>query len=202
MTTKSWMAAVVGLGVAFAVVSADVASAAATRSDKTFVRPNPNRVPKPPARVGGENCASPPTQISTTPFVDSDNTCGNINDLTTYVGTCTLPFPYGGEDLIYRIDLGAGNNVGYSADITGSTGDLALFLIGTCGDGNSCIVNSADFIGPGVGPEVIDPAPQAAGDYYLYVDSYYDAGTPGSCGTYTLTVSGPLPLEMLDFSVN
>ena len=80
--------------------------------------------------------------------------------------------------------------------------DLALFLIGTCGDGNSCIVNSADFIGPGVGPEVIDPAPQAPGDYYLYVDSYYDAGTPGSCGTYTLSVTGPLPLEMLDFSVN
>jgi hypothetical protein len=197
MTIKSWMAATIGLGIVLVAARAD--SAQATRSDPSF-HANPNRVAAHP-RVGGENCTTPPTVISTTPFVDSDNTCGNINDLTTYNGTCTLPFPYGGEDLIYRLNLGTGNNVGYSADLTGSTGDLALFLIGTCGDGNSCVINSQDAIGPGVGPEIIAPTPQAPGDYYLYVDSYYDAGTPGSCGTYTLTVTGTLPLELIDFSV-
>jgi hypothetical protein len=200
MTRQSWMAAVVGLGIVLVGVSADVASAQAKRSDPSF-KADPNR-PVPPQRVGGENCATPPTQISSTPFVDSDDTCGNINDLTTYTGTCTLPFPYGGEDLIYRIDLGTGNNVGYSADLTGSTGDLVLFLIGTCGNGTTCVDNSDDFIGPGVGPEVIDPINRPVGDYYLYVDSYYDAGTPASCGTYTLTVTGPVPLEMIDFSVH
>jgi hypothetical protein len=206
MTTKSWMAATVGLGLVLVAARSDVASAQANRTDPSF-RANANRVVLQPKvggetpNTGGENCASPPTQISTTPFVDSDNTCGNINDLTIYTGTCTLPFPYGGEDLIYRVDLGTGNNVGYTADLNGSTGDLALFLIGTCGDGNSCVVNSQDAIGPGVGPEIIAPAPRPNGDYYLYVDSYYDAGTPGSCGTYTLTVSGTLPVEMIDFSV-
>jgi hypothetical protein len=198
MSTKSWMAAVVGLGIVLVGVRADAAQA--TRSDPSF-KANPNRQ-APPQRVGGEDCSTPPTQIATTPFVDTDDTCGNINDLTSYTGTCTLPFPYGGEDLIYRIDLGTGNNVGYSADLTGSTGDLALFLIGTCGVGTSCVDNSDDFIGPGVGPEIIAPINRSNGDYYLYVDSYYDAGTPASCGTYTLSVTGPVPLEMLDFSVN
>ena len=197
MTTKSCMA--IGLGIVLVATGAGVASAQTNRTDPSF-RANPNRIPAIP-RTGGESCSTPPTQIAVTPFTDSDNTCGNINDLTTYTGTCTLPFPYGGEDLIYRLDLGTGNNVGYSMSLTGSTGDLALFLIGTCGDGASCVVNSQDAIGPGVGPEIIAPAPRPNGDYYLYVDSYYDAGTPGSCGTYTLTASGPLPVEMIDFSV-
>jgi hypothetical protein len=206
MTTKSWMAATIGLGMVLVAARPDVASAQANRTDPSF-RAKPDRVVLQPKaggespNTGGENCASPPTLISSTPFTDTDNTCGNINDLTTYTGSCTLPFPYGGEDLIYRLNLGAGNNVGYTADLTGSTGDLALFLIGTCGDGNSCVINSQDAIGPGVGPEIIAPTPQAPGDYYLYVDSYYDAGTPGSCGSYTLNVTGPLPVEMLDFSV-
>jgi len=192
------LVAVVGV-LGLLVAAADVSAAQRTRSDPSF-KANANRRPPSPD-VGGDNCATPPTQVSALPFNDSDNTCGDVNDLTTYTGTCTLPFPYGGEDLIYRLDLGAANNVAFSADIAGSTGDLALFLIGTCANGTTCVANSADLIGPGVGPEVILAASYPVGDYYLYVDSYYDAGTPGSCGTYALTVTGTLPVELIDFSV-
>ena len=75
-----------------------------------------------------------------------------------------------------------------------------LFIISTCGDGNSCVVNSQDAIGPGVGPEIIDPAGYASGTYYVYVDSYYNAGSSGSCGTYTLDVTGTIPVELVGFS--
>ena len=85
--------------------------------------------------------------------------------------------------------------------LTGSTGDLALFLLDTCGVDTSCVANSSDVIGPGAGPEVIAAAARTAGDYYLYVDSYYAIGVGASCGTYTLTVTGTLPVELDGFTI-
>jgi len=166
-----------------------------TRTDPGFVgRPAP-----PDMMVGTDDC--PGLNIGTVlPYTDPGDTCGFTNSITTYAGTCTLPYPYGGEDVIYEMNLGGGNTVAFSADLTGSTGDLALFLLSTCGDGNSCVANSQDAIGPGVGPEEILSASYPVGAYYLYVDSYYDAGTAGSCGTYTLTITGTLPAELIEFS--
>lgn len=169
------------------------------RTDAGFVGDQqPSAVPE----DGGDSCP-PGVFITTMPYTDSGNTCNGTNTISTYGGTCTLPFSYGGEDLIYEITLGSGNNVTFSADLTGSTGDLALFLISACGDGTSCLVNSQDAIGVGAGPELIDAAayaPATPGTYYLYVDSYYDAGTSGSCGTYTLDVTGTIPVELVTFS--
>jgi hypothetical protein len=64
------------------------------------------------------------------------------------------------------------------------------------------VVNSQDAIGPGVGPEEIPPASYPPATYYLYVDSYYDAGTTGSCGTYSLTVTGTVPVELMEFTAS
>jgi len=166
------------------------------RTDPGF-QPSGNQAPA--VEAGTDNC--PGTLIpGPLPYSDSGDTCVGTNTVTNYGGTCTLSSPYGGEDLIYEINLGAGNSVGFSADITDSTGDLALFLISTCGDGASCIDNSQDSIGPGNGPEIINPASYTPGTYYLYVDSYYNAGTTGSCGTYTLDVTGTVPVELLGFT--
>jgi hypothetical protein len=41
----------------------------------------------------------------------------------------------------------------------------------------------------------------APGNYFLYVDSYYNAGTPGSCGTFSLDVSGVLAAELVHVDV-
>jgi len=175
-----------------AIVPAD----AANRSDPGFVG-----VPAPPVEVGGDGC--PPGAFITEPLPwnDTGDTCaGFTNTLTTYAGTCTLPFPYGGQDVIYELTLGTGNNVDFSMDLTGSTGDLALFILSTCGDGNTCVVNSQDAIGIGAGPEVIAAQPYTPGTYYVYIDSYYAVGAAGSCGIYDLTVNGTVPAELISFS--
>lgn len=140
------------------------------------------------------------------PFNDSGDSCNGSNSISSYSGATECDglagFSYGGEEIVYEIQLGATNNVGFSADLTGSTGDLALFLISTCNDGSTCVETSQDAIGVGAGPEVIDPVSYAAGTYYLYIDSYYDAGTAGSCGIYDLTVTGALPAELVEFAID
>lgn len=178
-----------------ATIAATPASAA-YRTDEGF-----KGQPAPPVEVGGDGC--PPGAFITgpLPWNDTGDTCGGFtNTVTTFAGVCTLAFPYGGEDVIYEMTLGAGNTVDFSLDLTGSTGDLNLFILSTCGDGNTCVANANDLIGPGVGPEVIPAAAYPPGTYYVYIDSYYSAGSPGSCGTYDLTVSGTVPAELISFS--
>lgn len=140
---------------------------------------------------GGDTCADA-VPITSLPFADTGDTTPNTNTLSSYSGTCTLPFSYAGEDQIYEITVGPGNMMDFSMDLTGSTGDLALFIISDCGDGTSCVVNSQDAIGPGAGPEVINNVSLPTGTHYLYIDSYYDAGTPGSAGTFSLDITGTL----------
>ena len=140
---------------------------------------------------GGDTCAQA-VPITALPFNDTGDTTSNTNTLTFYSGTCTLPFSYAGEDQIYEITVGPGNLMNFSMDLTGSTGDLALFIISNCGDGTSCVINSQDAIGPGAGPELINNVTLPSGTHYLYVDSYYDADTPGSAGTFSLSITGTL----------
>jgi len=188
--------------VALAVALPLVAATPRNRTDRDFVPPG-NRGPLPPA--GGQCSTPPPVVPGPLPFNDSGNTCtpGTLNAVTTYGGSCTLPFPYPGAEHIYQLNLGPANSVAYSLSLTGSTGDLALFLVGgACGTGTNCVANSQDAIGPGVGPEVIAAAPQAAGTYFLYIDSYYAIGNPAACGSYTLSATGTLPVELIQFDVN
>ncbi len=181
------------------VAFAPAVDAQSARTDGTFVY-DPSAQPKPP-EDGDDDCP-PSTIINSTPFNDTGDTCGNTNTITTYSGTCTLPFPYGGEDQVYGLTVGGGANINISADLTGSTGDLALFIVGTCGDGSTCVANSQDSIGPGAGPEEILGFSAAVGNYFLYVDSYYNAGSPGSCGTFDLDVTGTIPAELVEFEIH
>lgn len=175
-------------------------AAVTTRSDPGFIYGGHNS----PFTTGGVSC--PGTSVPSLPFSQAGNNCtsGATNTISNYGGPCavSLPFPYPGPEDIFQIVLGAGNSVGFSLALGGSTGDLAIFLIGTCGDGTSCVANSQDAIGPGVGPELIAAATYPAGDYYLYIDSYYAVGQGGNCGTYTLDITGTLPVELLEFQVN
>lgn len=184
--------------VLFLAAGLAIADAPVTRMDSDFEGREMIDV----ARDGSDGCP-PDVFITPLPYSDPGDTCSATNTMTNYTGgSCgtDLGFPYGGEDMIYEITLGAGNSVGFSADLAGSSGDLVLFLLSTCGDGGSCLAHSQDSIGAGVGPEIIDPVAYTPGTYYLYVDSYYDAGTTGSCGTYALDVTGTLPAELVSFS--
>ncbi len=151
------------------------------------------------------DACTPAPVITVLPYTDSGTTCGFTNDLTNYGGTCgtALPFPYPGPDVIYAFSTTAGNSVAISASLTGSTGDLALFVIDTtCATAANCNHQSQDAIGVGVGPENIAAASYSVGDHYIYVDSYYGAPSPASCGTYTLNVTGNLPVELDQFSID
>jgi hypothetical protein len=181
---------------------------AANRSDPGFVVTSP----QPPGVTGGGGCPTPPV-VAPLPFSDSGTTCGATNSINNYnIGSaCTnLNFPYPGEDEAYAITVGTGHNFTVSATLTGSTGDLALFLIGTCGTGSTCLFTSQDAIGPGVGPENLNqvgaaPGPitgLASGTYFIYVDSYYAAGSAASCGTYTLNVAGTLPVTLESYGID
>ncbi len=132
--------------------------------------------------------------IGSLPFNDSGDTTGSTNFITN--GGMGLNFPYDGEDHLYQIDLGVGNVVDFSLDLTNSTGDLAMFLLTDASDPTSLVAHSQDAIGPGAGPELInsfDTGELAAGTYWLWIDSYYAAGSPGSAGAYNLDVTGTLP---------
>jgi hypothetical protein len=190
------------LVVALSLALLSASAVAANRSDTGFTS-DPTRIA--PVPQGGGSCPTPPA-ITSLPFVDSGTTCGSTNSITNYSATvCTdnLAFPYGGEDEAYAITVGASQSLDISATLTGSAGDLALFLIGTCGNGASCLSTSQDAIGTGAGPEIIPTVTGlAAGTYYVYIDSYYDAGTAGSCGTFTLNVTGTLPVALQSYSID
>ena len=187
---------------AVAFASLSFTAIAANRTDPGYVRPNPSGV----VPAGGGTCATP-VSIASLPFSQAGNSCGgtnNINDYDSPACLANLAFPYPGPEDVWAITVGAGNALNISASLTGSTGDLALFLVGTCGSGTSCITTSNDAIGPGAGPEQIPPADTtglAAGTYYVYVDSYYGTGS-ASCGTYTLAVTGTLPVSLEAFSID
>jgi len=188
--------ALYGVFLVLAILIVAAPADAANRTDPDFVG-----IPASEPEVGSDGCPPAAFISGSLPWNDTGDTCaGFTNGSGNYAGTCGLTFAYGGEDVVYEMTLTAGNSVGFSMDLTGSTGDLALFILGTCGDSSTCIVNSQDAIGPGAGPEVIDPANYPAGTYYVYVDSYYAAGTAGSCGIYDLTVTGNLPAELVSFS--
>ena len=194
-------AIVIGSVLAFAM-SAALPAAAANRSDSGFVF-HGSPMPEPTIEGGGNGCP-PGVVIASLPFADPGTTCDNTNTITNYSSAACLAnlnFPYPGPNAIYQVTLAAGNNVAFSADLTGSTGDLALFLLTTCGNGASCVDTSQDAIGAGVGPEDIAAASYAAGTYFVYVDSYYGTGG-ASCGTYTLNVTGSLPVELQSFSID
>ncbi|HEX9639210.1 MAG TPA: hypothetical protein VGB99_16875 [Acidobacteriota bacterium] len=170
-------------------------------------RANPanNGTPWVPPAQGDDNCPGA-NIVDPLPFLDGGNTCTATNSLGGWggAGACTLPAGpafYQGEDVIYQFSVGPGNSLTF--DLPAFAGDLVLAIFSICGDGNSCEANSADTIGSGAGPETIGPISFTPGTtHYLYIDSYYQAGTQNSCGTYSLEVTGTLPVELLEFTVN
>lgn len=159
-----------------------------------------------PSEVGSDTC--PPTALITaTPFTDSGDTCPANNSVGGWggAGLCALPAGpafYQGEDLVYGFTVSAVNPNSLTFDLPTFVGDLVLAIFSVCNDPNTCVINSADSIGSGVGPETIGPMSFPLGStHFLYIDSYYAENTTNSCGTYTLNVTGTLPAELVDFSV-
>lgn len=173
---------------------------AQSRSDSGFTPPDPSRPI--PGVEGGGSCPTPPV-VGALPFSQAGTTCGGTNTVNAYGGCPALNFPYPGPEDVYAITYGASQSLDIAADLAGSTGDLAIFVLATCGSGDSCFTNSQDAIGPGTGPEVVPTITgRPAGTIYVYLDSYYAASNPAGCGSYTLSVTGTLPVELESFQID
>jgi len=163
-------------------------------------RTNPNSVI---LKAGGADCAGATQAVEPWPFMDGGNTCGQPAVVSDYNNTGTggpcNTYPYPGPELIYRFDVGAGNDVTVTLTPT-SPADMGLFVVSDCANTLSC-VGFADAVGGGAvsniafGVDGLTPGP-----YWVYVDSFYAAGA-ASCGDYNLAVSGTIPVELMEFSV-
>jgi len=140
--------------------------------------------------AGGDTCAAP-TVIAALPFNDSGNTSLATNQMVFLNQTCagfgavTRP----GPDLIYSVTVYPGNSLTFQVN-PGAGYDVDIYLLGTCGDGATCVRESDT--GTEGQPETLGPVTLTPGTYSFYVDSIYTIDdTPGS-GPYTLSVTGSL----------
>jgi hypothetical protein len=196
----------------------------ATKADERAGRatPGPGSAPGPRApEVGGENCANP-NGIASLPFSDSDDTTGHVNDVNAILAGCSDYAQVSGPDLIYVFSAAnPGNNIAFTVTPTNPTYDPAIYVLGTCGTSATCVVGADACLANGQPPPpgCIDgngdediPAVLnffAAGTHAIYVDSFYAAGIPcvpqnnNLCGSgpYTLTVTGVLPVELIDIRI-
>ena len=149
---------------------------------------------------GGPSCDAP-AEIPTAPFADNGNSCGEPNNAVDYNnfgsgGPCnTVQYP--GPDVVYRFVVEDGAQI--TATLTPTApADMAIIVATDCDNPMSCI-DFEDQIGGGAVSQVA-LTDLAAGDYFVWIDSYYTAGSQ-SCGDYLLTVDGDVPAELIEFSV-
>jgi hypothetical protein len=172
--------------------------------------------------VGGETCANP-NGIASLPFSDSDDTTGHVNDVNAIQAGCSDYTQVSGPDLIYVFSAAnPGNNIAFTVTPTNPTYDPAIYVLGTCGvplttcvvGADACLANGqpqpagcTDGNGDEDIPALLNRF--TAGTHAIYVDSFYAAGLPcggqanNLCGTgpYTLTVTGVLPVELIDIRI-
>jgi hypothetical protein len=195
----------------------------ATKSDEKAGRLTSGPVPGSGAGtpdVGGETCASA-TGIASLPFSDTDNTTGHVNDINAIPAGCSDYTQVAGPDLVYVFSAGPGNNIAFNVNPTNNIYDPAIYVLGTCGTSATCVVGADACLANGQpqppgctdgdGDEDIPAVLNrfTAGTHAIYVDSFYAAGTPcggqgnNLCGTgpYTLSVTGVLPVELIDIRI-
>ena len=202
MTKKATLLTFVGLVAVFALAVDQ------TAAQNREARPGQQRRVRNgnPVKVGGVDCAGAtsanPMSGNMFNFADSDNSCSATNKISDYNnfgtgGPCnTVHYP--GPELIYTFNLsGTPNSPSITLTQTAPT-DMGVFVVSDCPNGLSC-VDFEDQIGGGAVSNVTlsDATP---GQYWVYVDSYYTSGVE-SCGNYTLTVTGVVPVELMDFKV-
>ncbi|MCB0816181.1 MAG: T9SS type A sorting domain-containing protein [Flavobacteriales bacterium] len=124
----------------------------------------------------GATCANP-IVVSTFPFSTSNSTCGSINDYGTQ---CSTSYG-GGEDLVFELQMPAGN---FDIDLTATNGGswIGWFLkdAADCAVASSCLANATS----GGGTNANGSYTFAAGTYYLIIDTW---PTP-ACSDFDLDI--------------
>ena len=106
----------------------------------------------------------------------------------------------GAED-IYSFVAGPGANLTFTVTGAADSFDPSIYLLSTCGDGTACIEGSDD-VPTAYAPSITASGLTAGETYYFYVDSYWPSSDEDGEGPYTLTVTGTLPVELTDFSID
>lgn len=135
--------------------------------------------------------APPGAPVNVYPYVDTgflDDTLAD--DITTYTGTCGLPFAYGAGDVFYQFNGATDSTYDFTltSDTPGAT-DFAMFIVSDPNDGASCIINSQDSIDD-ANPELIAGfTPAADVTHYLVIDGFSDAPGYPAYGSWSLDIA-------------
>lgn len=183
----------------------------ATKADEKAGVLTPGEVPL----AGGDTCGTetpiPPLGIGGT-FFDTGDTTGKSNTVGTLPAGCSDYTSVAGPDHIYTFTTGASNpnNPSFLVQTSDDDYDPSIYILGTCGSAATCVTGSDGCFartnpfnpcGP-VSDEQIGPQAFAMNtQFFFYIDSFYAIGNGQESGPYNLTVTGPLPVELIDFSV-
>jgi hypothetical protein len=206
---KKVLLGVIALIAVCGVLTPAVADYYATKADY-----RQGRVTRGPAlpKAGTDDCTSP-TSIPSTPFNDTGDSTGATDSVNGIPLGCNgIYAQVAGGDHIYTFDVTAGNSLTFTLSTSSVTYDPSIYILSTCGDGNSCQIGSdncfsTQFVQPAGcqgddSTEVINAPELTAGTYFFYVDSFYPTDNPTSAtGPYTLDVTGSLPVELIEFDV-
>lgn len=137
------------------------------------------------------------------PATINSNTCGKNLGLTTICGGAN-PTNGAGTSIV-QVDTGLAPQLHVSvvSSTAGFNPELAV-MNGACSSLTGCSVddtNNTQTV-PASGQDTAAPAPAASttGAAFIVVDDL-NPESPG-CGAYALTINGPLPVKLQDFSIN
>lgn len=142
--------------------------------------------------------------ITGTGSVPGGNTCNGTDQL---VNTCGDTTSIGNaKDFIYSVSLGATNSATFTVTSPGAAGAntgfnpyVALMSGAACNSLDSCNTGGAENQGNSGAGVAVGPSGNApAGTYFLVIT---DAGAAANCGPFNLVVTGTLPVELKNFSV-
>ncbi len=137
--------------------------------------------PEPPVNPTCETAIDLQEQGET---VFATNTCLGENNYSP-TNSCTGYSSANGEDIVYKIDLLAGEE--FSVTLTDETYDAAIHMWTDCADPNSCVAGGDD-------PEEFSYVAEADGTYYLIVDGY------SGCGDALVTINAPVANDVETWS--
>lgn len=154
------------------------------------------------ATLGFSGIAAAQTCASPTPFnspssgpTASGDTCAASDQTVQYCGGFNSS---GKNDVVYQIQLGpsrTATQISISGGAAGFTPTLFMYS-DACVQADNCVATG----------DTSTPADISAGSVpngtYLFAITSANADSAGSCGSYTITANGTLPVKLQNFSIN
>ncbi|MEM7482160.1 MAG: hypothetical protein AAF481_13370 [Acidobacteriota bacterium] len=164
--------------------------------------------------AGTDTCASPtviPGVGGGDTFNDGGTTVGNTDTVGTVPISCNGNYTtVAGPDEIYTFTTGPANNATFLVTTPDANYDPSIYVLTTCNDGTSCVAGADNCFAANAGgnpcgavsDETFGPVALAGNtQHFFYVDSFYAVGGTRDDGPYNLAITGPLPVELIEFTI-